>query len=102
MTFIRVKENFVCGHCGMSVIGDGYTNHCPMCLWSQHVDTSPGDRAAICHGLMRPIQVDIERGENILTHRCKLCGYIKRNRIAEGDNRESMIAVMRGLQGFVQ
>ena len=83
------------------MIGNGYTNHCPVCLWSKHVDTSPGDRAATCHGLMKPIRVDVERGENILTHQCELCGYAKRNRLAEEDNREVMLVVMRGFQKSV-
>ena len=26
--------------------GNGYTNHCPKCLWSKHVDINPGDRGA--------------------------------------------------------
>ena len=50
--FIKVKEDFVCEHCGAEVKGDGYTNHCPKCLWSKHVDVHPGDRAAECGGMM--------------------------------------------------
>ena len=50
--FTRVVEDFTCGQCGAAVTGDGYTNHCPLCLWSRHVDINPGDRAAECGGLM--------------------------------------------------
>ncbi|MFA6992594.1 MAG: RNHCP domain-containing protein, partial [Candidatus Gracilibacteria bacterium] len=36
--FSRTIEDFVCEKCGAKVKGDGYTNHCPKCLWSKHVD----------------------------------------------------------------
>ena len=52
-TFIRKTEDFICEHCGREVRGNGYTNHCPYCLWSKHVDINPGDRAAGCGGLKR-------------------------------------------------
>ncbi|MBU3901416.1 RNHCP domain-containing protein, partial [Patescibacteria group bacterium] len=44
--FQRKIEDFVCGHCGPKIKGTGYTDHCPKCLWSQHVDVNPGDRQA--------------------------------------------------------
>ena len=56
--FNRKKENFVCENCGEKVEGNGYTNHCPNCLWSKHVDINPGDRAETCHGLLKPIAVE--------------------------------------------
>jgi hypothetical protein len=97
MTFIRTKENFTCGHCGVAVVGNGYTNHCSACLWSKHVDVEPGDRAATCSGLMRPVKVELVKNETILTHRCEVCGYEKRNRLAKNDNRETLYIVMRNL-----
>lgn len=36
--FTRVIEDFICENCGTEVKGNGYTNHCPKCLWSKHVD----------------------------------------------------------------
>jgi len=56
--FQRQKEDFVCGECGTTVSGTGYTNHCPQCLWSMHVDVNPGDRAAACGGMMEPKKVE--------------------------------------------
>ena len=53
--FTRTIENFTCGICGTEVKGSGYTDHCPKCLWSEHVDIFPGDRKAECGGLMEPI-----------------------------------------------
>jgi len=60
--FQKRKEDFTCGNCRLSVKGNGYTNHCPRCLWSLHVDVNPGDRSEVCRGMMRPIGVEIEKG----------------------------------------
>jgi ribosomal protein L37AE/L43A len=89
--FRRVRESFACAHCGHRVDGDGYTNHCPLCLTSLHVDVKPGDRAADCGGIMDPIRVmvDARAGFRIL-HRCEHCGHEKWNRAAEDDDREEL------------
>jgi len=84
--FARNTEDFTCAHCGASVHGTGYTNHCPQCLWSMHVDVFPGDRAETCHGLMEPVSAAYERDELVLTHRCTRCGTVKRNRTAPDDD----------------
>ena len=89
--FIKNKEDFVCGHCGESVVGNGYTNHCPKCLWSKHVDVNPGDRASECGGLMKPVKIEMEKGEFILTHQCEVCGHQKRNKAAPNDNLKSLL-----------
>ncbi len=90
--FQRRKEDFTCGHCGAQVVGDGYTNHCPECLWSMHVDVDPGDRLATCDGLMPPIDFLTVKNEDILTHKCQVCGHTKRNRVAKRDNRDTLYA----------
>lgn len=84
--FQRTRENFVCEKCGLNVLGDGYTNHCPHCLWSKHVDINPGDRQANCQGLMMPIGVELKEGEYIILHRCNRCGFEKKNRAAQNDD----------------
>lgn len=84
--FIKNKEDFICEHCGTAVVGSGYTNHCPVCLWSKHVDINPGDRAATCLGLMPPVKIELEKGEFIITNRCDKCGYEKRNKTAPADD----------------
>lgn len=91
LTFIRTKEDFICEHCGFSVVGTGYTNHCPKCLWSKHVDTFPGDRSATCQGMMEPTTMQVEKGEFIITHTCVLCGYQKRNKADTADVLDSLI-----------
>lgn len=95
--FKKTPENFTCLHCGASVQGNGYTNHCPVCLWSRHVDVHPGDRASECGGMMEPVSVLFSRNGWILTHRCVLCGYEKRNRSADEDDREVMIRIARSM-----
>jgi len=89
--FQRTMENFVCEKCGFEVRGNGYTNHCPRCLWSKHVDVNPGDREAGCQGLMKPIGVELQKGEYIITHRCIKCGVKKRNKAAKDDNFDALI-----------
>jgi len=84
--FQRKKENFVCDKCGFEVIGDGYTNHCPHCLWSKHVDVNPGDREENCKGLMEPFGVEIKSGEYSIWHKCIKCGVKKKNKMSKGDN----------------
>ena len=92
-TFIKNVEDFKCEHCGEEVKGGGYTNHCPKCLWSRHVDRNPGDRASLCKGMMEPIATEIQHGQQILIHRCEKCGEEKRNRTSEKDEFEVLLDV---------
>jgi hypothetical protein len=93
--FQRRIEDFVCGHCKAAVAGDGYTNHCPRCLWSRHVDVNPGDRAAECGGAMRPVAVAPARGGWSVAHVCESCGAKRRCKSAVADDRETLLAVAR-------
>lgn len=92
-TFQRNEEDFTCERCQTVVEGDGYTNHCPECLWSKHVDIYPGDRAATCRGLMRPIEIYEQGGTFLVFHKCEACGYIKKNRLSRNDNMETVIKI---------
>ncbi len=89
--FQRTKEDFTCEQCGFFVHGSGYTNHCPHCLWSKHVDVNPGDRQATCHGLMEPVGVDFKSGKYVIIHRCVSCGFKKRNKMAKDDNFDAIL-----------
>jgi len=91
--FTRRPEDFTCAHCAARVRGDGYTNHCPRCLWSRHVDVAPGDRAADCGGLMPPVGVLYEQGRHVLVQRCERCGHQRRNRAARGDDPAALAAL---------
>ena len=83
--FKRTKEDFSCEKCGFDVKGNGYTNHCPRCLWSRHVDVNPGDRRAACRGLMEPIGIELKGKEFIVIHRCARCGFEKKNKTSKND-----------------
>lgn len=74
--FTRTTEDFTCGHCGASVKGNGFTNHCPNCLWSKHVDFFPGDRKNTCGGLMEPVGLELRDKKYRLTHQCLKCGEL--------------------------
>jgi hypothetical protein len=78
------------------VQGSGFTNHCPHCLWSRHVDINPGDRAASCRGLMEPVAIELKSGEKIIVHRCLSCGELRRNKAAAEDRLEAMLKIMAG------
>ncbi len=93
--FQRRIENFVCQHCGASVSGDGYTNHCPNCLWSRHVDINPGDRAHACGGLMKPVNVEAESKEYIIVQQCQKCGALKRNKAQKDDDFDKLVALSK-------
>lgn len=93
--FARKKEDFVCEKCGITVKGNGYTNHCPNCLYSKHVDVNPGDRLANCGGLMKPVRVEgTEKAYKVL-HRCIVCKYEKINKVAPEDNIEALVAIIK-------
>ena len=94
-TFQRTKEDFICEHCGTEVKGDGYTNHCPHCLYSKHVDINPGDREEDCGGLMEPVDLELKDGKYIIVHRCQRCGFVRRNKVDEGDNFNAVIDLSR-------
>jgi hypothetical protein len=91
MTFVKNKEDFVCETCSTKVTGTGYTNHCPQCLWSKHVDVVPGDRAATCGGMMQPLRVEGTADSYTLVHRCEKCGTEKRNKVAPTDTMDALI-----------
>jgi len=91
--FIRNVENFICEQCGAPVTGTGYTDHCPCCLWSKHVDVDPGDRAATCGGMMRPTGITGIADHYMIQYRCETCGYTKQNKVQNEDDHDAIIRV---------
>ena len=88
---LKSPATFRCGHCRLDVPADApgtrHRNHCPNCLWSRHLDNSPGDRAADCGSSMEPIAITVRgKGEWVLVHRCTGCGEIHLNRSAGDDS----------------
>jgi ribosomal protein L40E len=93
--FQRRIEDFTCEHCGAKVAGSGYTNHCPKCLWSKHVDVNPGDRAEPCGGMMKPTAVEGTTPHYRLVQVCERCGATRRVNVAEEDNMEAILFLIR-------
>ncbi len=89
--FQRTIESFACENCGFSIEGDGYTDHCPQCLYSKHVDIYPGDRRAQCHGLMKPVGLLVRNGNTQIAYQCTECSHQFRVRKAENDNEELLL-----------
>ena len=94
--FTKNDSGFVCEHCGKTVepLGSTSRNHCPYCLWSLHLDVNPGDRASECRGLLKPVKVEInpKRGF-VVVHKCEKCGELRRNKAADDDDRNLIIAL---------
>ena len=93
--FQRTVEDFTCENCGHEVEGSGYTNHCPRCLWSKHVDVNPGDRAADCGGLMRPVAVEVRGDQYRILQRCEQCGHEHWNKASPQDDFEALLALAK-------
>jgi Zn finger protein HypA/HybF involved in hydrogenase expression len=99
--FKKTKEDFVCENCGTEVKGDGFTNHCPKCLYSKHVDIFPGDRALLrqssagqaCEGMMKPISAEQSGGEWSIIHRCLKCSKEQKNKISKDDNFDEIVKI---------
>jgi DNA-directed RNA polymerase subunit RPC12/RpoP len=86
----REPASFRCVRCSADVPasapGTAHRNHCPVCLWSRHVDDEPGDRRSDCHASMEPIAITVRGDEWVLIHRCGACGELSSNRIAGDDS----------------
>jgi DNA-directed RNA polymerase subunit RPC12/RpoP len=92
--FTKNDEGFICENCGKKVEKLGYTSrdHCPYCLCSKHVDKMPGDRSELCHGILKPIGVELSSKKGyIIVYKCNKCGAIKRNKSAEDDDMDLII-----------
>jgi len=92
--FQKRKEDFMCEKCGDEVVGSGYTNHCPKCLWCKHVDINPGDRAAECNGMMKPVGVETKGDQYILLHKCEKCGFERKNKVGKSDDFDEVLKII--------
>jgi len=94
--FIRKEEDFVCERCGEKVMGDGYTDHCPKCLFGKHVDKEiPGDRESKCGGVMEPIKAIYEKEKFKIMYRCIQCGHEFWVKEGVGDDREKLVELAK-------
>lgn len=105
------ENNFTCLNCGKLVtsvskkIGTEHRNHCPNCLWSQHVDLKySGDRRSTCKKGMGPIGLTFKhegldkwgkqrQGELMIIHQCISLDKISINRVAADDNQEKILEI---------
>ena len=99
--FTKIDEEFICENCGNKVEKLGYTcrDHCNVCLCSKHVDKNPGDRVEECHGLLEPIDVEINNKKGyVIIYKCNKCGAIRKNKMANDDNMDVIYNIMRNKQ----
>ena len=91
--FFTRDESFICEHCHKKVEKLGYTSrdHCPYCLYSKHVDITPGDRANTCNGLLKPIEIEKFRNTFKIIYKCEKCGNQHKNIIAKDDDFNKII-----------
>ena len=95
--FTEIDEEFICENCGKKVEKLGYScrNHCPYCLYSKHVDKKPGDREEECHGLLEPIDIEINPKKGyVIVFKCIKCGAIGKNKVAEDDDMELVYKII--------
>ena len=95
--FTEIDEEFICENCGTKVEKLGYScrNHCPHCLYSKHVDKNPGDREEECHGMLKPIDIEINSKKGyVIVFKCIKCGAIRKNKVAEDDNMEEIYRII--------
>ncbi len=97
--FIKINTGFKCEQCGFQVTphpAGSCRNHCPVCLYSKHLDgTIPGDRLNVCGGLMVPVEVVTQGDKVIIVHRCNSCGWKRKNKSAPDDNEAVLIELVK-------
>jgi len=92
--FVKTKEDFTCENCNQEVKGDGYTDHCPKCLYGNHVDENvPGDRKATCKGPLKPMGITKKGGKTQIEYVCEKCGKHTVCKVSEEDNIDEVIAL---------
>lgn len=100
--FKRTIEDFTCENCGNEVTGNGFTNHCPSCLFSKHVDENPGDRAMLdkCGGLMEPIDAYINKDAYQIKHKCLKCGFEMTTKTQDEDDISTFLDKLKSTKPF--
>lgn len=86
--FNEIDEPFVCENCGFKVGRLGYScrDHCPNCLYSKHVDKTPGDRKNNCKGLLKPVGMEKFKDTFKIIYKCEKCHKEHKNIMAKDDN----------------
>lgn len=95
--FNMIQEEFVCENCGSLVHNLDYSarDHCPVCLYSKHVDINPGDRANECKGLLKPVDIEKnKKAEYKIIYKCIKCGAMHKNIAAKDDSFDEILKIM--------
>ncbi len=95
--FVKNDNEFICVNCNNKVEKLKYTSrdHCNHCLYSIHVDITPGDRANSCKGLLVPINViETPKKGKVIIYRCNKCGQEVRNIVALDDSKDAIYKVV--------
>ena len=97
--FNMIDEEFICQNCGKKVNKLHYSarDHCNNCLYSLHVDITPGDRQNTCHGLLQPIGIEKYRDTYKIIYCCQKCHQIHKNIMANDDNMNLIIEISKGI-----
>ncbi len=96
--FTEIDEEFICENCGKKVEKLKYScrNHCKFCLYSKHVDKNPGDRLEECHGMLKPIGIEISNKKGyVIIYKCKKCGQIRKNKAAKDDDFDKILEISK-------
>jgi hypothetical protein len=91
--FKKRNEAFTCINCNKDVNlhPSSSRDHCNFCLYGQHVDNEPGDRANDCKGILEPIGMRKKQGKEQIVYRCQKCKAIVYCVFAPDDNFEVKI-----------
>jgi len=93
--FNMLDEAFICENCHQKVEKLNYTarDHCPLCLYSKHVDITPGDRQNNCQGLLKPIDIEKFKDTYKIIYKCTRCSELHKNIMAKDDNLNLIIEI---------
>ncbi len=91
--FTQRDEGFTCENCHKNVEKLNYTSrdHCPYCLYSKHVDITPGDRQNKCQGKLKPISIEKFKDTFKIIYMCEKCHKYHKNIMARDDNMDLII-----------
>ncbi|MEG2310784.1 MAG: RNHCP domain-containing protein [Clostridia bacterium] len=95
--FKKNDEQFICKNCGKKVEKLKYTSrdHCPFCLYSLHIDITPGDRQNECLGLLIPQNVEnTSKKGQVIIYKCSKCGKKIKNIIAYDDDKNEIYKIV--------
>lgn len=98
-----INSDFICENCWEKIEKHpegSARNHCPICLYSKHLDDKfPWDRASSCEWLMMPIWIDYKKNKwNMIKHKCTKCWKIMLNKVAPDDDFLSLIQKLNKLK----